>query len=200
LHEVPAQYADVPLAYFFVATVAMALLDRPLLAGAFAGLATFTKNEGIAFFFVATVALLIARKRIVPFLAGAAPFVMVTAIFKLVLARGVEPSHVGAANTAQIGSILGAFATEFFNLGAGWYHPLLSVAALAFFWGIDKAFRAPAFTAIGIAVAMLAVYFVVMLFTSDDVSWQLGTALSRLYVHVWPTALFGCILLLRPQN
>lgn len=200
LHEVPSQYADIPLAYFFVAAVAMALLDKPLLAGAFAGLATFTKNEGVAFFVVITIALLIARKRTAPLLAGAAPFVLVTAMFKLVLARGAEPSHVTAANSAQIGTIVAAFASEFINLGIGWYHPLVTVAVLGFLWGIDNRCKTPAFTAIGVAVAMLVIYFGVILFGSDDAAWQVGTALSRLYAQVWPTALFGCVFLLRPQN
>ncbi|HYP08839.1 MAG TPA: hypothetical protein VER03_21585 [Bryobacteraceae bacterium] len=201
LHEVPAQYADIPLAYFFVAAVAMMLVERPVLAGIFAGLATFTKNEGVAFLVVVAVAVLLtARKQILPLLAGAAPAALVTAIFKLVLAAGVEPSHMGSANTGQIGTILSAYSSEFLNLGAGWYHPLLPVAALAVLWGIDKRFQRPAFTALGIAVAMLAIYFGVILFTRDDVTWQLGTALTRLYVQVWPTALFGCIFLLRSPD
>ena len=201
LHEVPAQYADIPLAYYFVAAVAMALIDKPMLAGAFAGLATFTKNEGIAFFAVLAVAvLLLLRRRPLPFLAGAAPFLIVTAIFKLALARGVEQSHFGSANIAQFGAIVSGFAHEFFSLGAGWYHPVLPVAALAFFWGIDKRFQTPGLTAIGVAVAMLAMYFGVVLFGTDDVSWQLGTALSRLYVQVWPVALFGCVFFLRSEN
>jgi hypothetical protein len=200
LHEVPAQYADIPLAYFFVATVAMALLDRPVIAGVFAGLATFTKNEGVVFLLVAAVAMLATRRRVQLFLAGAAPAAILTAVFKLGLAAGAETPHLGAANMGQLGTISAAFASEFLNLGAEWYHPLLPVAALALFWGFDKRFRPGAFMALGIALTMLVAYFAVVLFTTDDVSWQLGTALPRLYVQVWPTALFGCVFLLRSPD
>jgi hypothetical protein len=200
LHEVPAQYADIPLAYFFVGAVAMALLDRPLLAGAFAGIATFTKNEGAVFLARLLLAVVIAKRGAVRFLAAAAPFATLSAVFKLVLALGINGIKTGAANTNQVGEIASAFVKEFINLGAGFYHPLLPVAALAFIWGLDSRFRPQGITAIAISLAMLASYFTVFMFTANDLSWQLGTALARLYVQVWPTALFGCIFLLRSPD
>ena len=201
LHEVPAQYADVPIAYFFLAAVATGLLNRPLLAGVFAGLAAFTKNEGFVFVAVLVLAMTAAKKRPDLILAGAAPFVALSAFLKYVLAAGAQTVQAGNANTNQVGEIVSGFASEFVNLGAGMYHPLLPVAALAFIWGMDARYRRPAFTALAVAVAMLASYFFVILFTTNDVTWQLGTALARLYAQIWPTALFGCVFLLRsPGN
>ena len=159
LHEVPAQYADIPLAYFFVGAVAMALLDRPLLAGAFAGIATFTKNEGAVFLVLLLLAIVVAKRGAVRFLAAAAPFAILSAVFKLVLAVGINGIKTGAANTNQVGEIASAFVKEFINLGAGFYHPLLPVAALAFLWGLDSRFRPQGITAIAISLAMLASYF-----------------------------------------
>jgi hypothetical protein len=200
LHEVPAQYADIPLAYFFVGAVAMALLDRPLLAGAFAGLASFTKNEGGVFLVLLLLAVVIGKRGVGRFVAAAAPFAILSAVFKFVLAVGISGIKTGAANTNQAGEIVSAFVTEFINLGAGFYHPLLPVAALSLIWGLDSRFRLQAMTAIVISAAMLASYFAVFLFTANDITWQLGTALARLYAQVWPTALFGCIFLLRSPD
>jgi hypothetical protein len=113
---------------------------------------------------------------------------------------GITGIKTGAANTNQVGEIVSAFVTEFINLGAGFYHPLLPVAALAFIWGLDSRFRPQAITAIAISLAMLASYFAVFLFTANDITWQLGTALARLYAQIWPTVLFGCIFLLRSPD
>jgi hypothetical protein len=200
LHEVPAQYADIPLAYYFVGAIAMMLLDRPMLAGAFAGLATFTKNEGAVFLVLLLIAVAVRKRGIGRFVSAAAPFAILTAVFHFVLAAGVADRGAGAANTSRVGEIISGFFTEFINLGAGFYHPLLPVAALAFLWGIDLRFRPQAITVFAITGAMLASYFGVILFTTNDVTWQLGTALARLYVQVWPMALFGCIFLLRSPD
>jgi hypothetical protein len=98
-----AQYADVPLSFFFLATfVALAVHDHLAsgkgallaLAGCFAGLASFTKNEGMLFL----ACLVIARLGLVWrtrgrreltrqaawFCAGAAPMVAVVVFFKAV--------------------------------------------------------------------------------------------------------------------
>jgi hypothetical protein len=200
LHEVPAQYADVPIAYYFAAAVAMALLNRPLLAGVFAGLAAFTKNEGFVFVAVLVLAMTAAKKGPELILAAAAPFVALSAFVKYVLAAGAQTVETGNANTTEIGAIVSGFMNEFVNLGAGLYHPLLPVAALALIWGMDARYRRSAFTALAVALAMMASYFFVILFTPNDVTWQIGTALARLYAQIWPTALLGCMLLLRSPD
>src|SRR5437899_5932982 len=49
LREAASQYADVPMACYMAAAMTLALLDRPLLAGLFAGLGAWTKDEGVLF-------------------------------------------------------------------------------------------------------------------------------------------------------
>jgi hypothetical protein len=200
LHEVPAQYADVPIAYYFVAAVLLALLNRPMLAGVFAGLGAFTKNEGFVFVAALVLAMTVARKRPELILAGAAPFVALSAFLKYVLAAGAQTVQTANANTTQIGAIVSGFLTEFMNLGAGLYHPLMPVAALALTWGLDAQYRRLAMTTLGVAVVMMASYFFAVLFTPIDVTWQVGTALARFYAQIWPTVLFGCVFLLRSPD
>ena len=197
LHEVPAQYADVPLAYFFATAVLMAILNRPLLAGALAGMASFTKNEGAVFFVILLIIVAVSRRGVVAFLAGSLPFIAMTAVFKFVLATGLEGLKMGQPNTAQLSEIIWGFITEFLNLGSGFYHPLMPVIALAVIWGIDRRYRPESLRTITIAIVMLAVYFGIILFTANDVQWQIGTALTRLYAQIWPTLLLGCILLIK---
>jgi hypothetical protein len=141
-----------------------------------------------------------AKKRPQLILAAAAPFVALSASVKYVLAAGAQTVQTGNANATQVGAIVSGFVSEFVNLGAGLYHPLLPVAALALIWGMDARYRRPAFTALAVAVAMMASYFFVILFTTNDVTWQIGTALARLYAQIWPTALLGCVFLLRSPD
>ncbi len=60
------QLADWPLAYFFTACLALVLLGRQaiLLAGLMAGLAAWTKNEGLLFALVLVVMLAVADRRV----------------------------------------------------------------------------------------------------------------------------------------
>jgi hypothetical protein len=106
------QFADVPLAYYILATaVAMAMGDRApgssrwsATAGMMAGFASWTKNEGMLFLVAVLAARLVAvaaargwrasLREAVAFAIGAAPIVAVVAAFK---ARFAPPSDFLAA-------------------------------------------------------------------------------------------------------
>ena len=100
-----AQFADVPLAFFILMTLGMLALQARaeegrvgmlLLAGLAAGMAAWTKNEGILFLLVAAVSLFAATvrtgswrdasRRTAGFLAGAMPVMLIVLAFKLLLA------------------------------------------------------------------------------------------------------------------
>jgi len=102
-----SQYADVPLSFFFVATVALLFFhaesrsqNHLLLAGMAAALSAWTKNEGILFLVLqfllhfAMTTLLKGRKswasEVVPLLKGAVPVGVVILIFKVCLAASSE--------------------------------------------------------------------------------------------------------------
>src|SRR5581483_5117460 len=103
LRQGVSQYADVPLAFFIVATILFTLLNsaRPAprwlaMAGMTAALAAWTKNEGLLFFcaFLALFTVEVVREknwaalrsRIAPVLLGAAPVLLVLAWFKFAVA------------------------------------------------------------------------------------------------------------------
>jgi hypothetical protein len=103
-----SQYADVPLSFFFVATVALLFLHAELrsqnhlltLAGMAAALSAWTKNEGILFLallfllhFVITTLVKGSKSwasEVVPLLKGAVPVGVVILIFKVCLAASDE--------------------------------------------------------------------------------------------------------------
>lgn len=195
LHEVPAQYADVPLACYFTAAVLMLMLDRPAAAGLFASMAAWTKDEGLAFlalFLIVTA--LLRRERIVRALAGAAPVTAVLLVFKLVLAQGADSMLARSASglasrltgPARYLTVLQAFLGQCWDMRNGWYHPLLPVLALAIALRFRKQWRRDMLLPGTAALGMLAVYFGVYVVTANDLQWQLQTSLARLSVQVWP--------------
>ncbi|MBU1965077.1 MAG: glycosyltransferase family 39 protein [Proteobacteria bacterium] len=119
-----SQFADVPLAFFMLATLVLLFLPAhspengsgPLvLAGIAAGLCAWTKNEGMLFLLIVTGSLVgttlyadgwrSARKRTVRFLAGALPILMIVIYFKTQLSpvndlmAGFSPAAAAAKLT-----------------------------------------------------------------------------------------------------
>lgn len=210
VHEVPAQYADVPLACYFAGAVVFALLDQPVIAGILAGCAAWTKDEGALFLVLFAAALLVFRRRL--FLraaAGALPAFALLMVFKLGLARGDASSLLASglpgaahrlAQAGRYGTILAAFAREIAGLGTGWYHPVLPLVAAAVVLRFDHArLREGAFAG-AIALALLVGYFGVYVITPNALEWQLQSSLGRLLVQVWPLLLLAAFACLRaPQ-
>ncbi len=198
LQEVPAQYADIPLACYIALSIVMALADFPLLAGIFAGLAAWTKDEGLLFAAVFVIAMAIfRRKSAIAAVLGALPGALLAIIFKLVAAQGT-PSLVAAGSTGALQKIgqwgrwemsASAYGRQFLNLGHDWYHPILPLAALAIVLRFDRARRRDMLFCGSIVAAMLAGYFTIFLITPNPLDWQLQTSLGRLFVQVWPGAI-----------
>src|SRR5262249_278244 len=141
------QYADIPLAFFLLACVAMlAIAERDAwtsktltLAGLAAGFAAWTKNEGLAFVLVAALAVLWrARRAALPFFPGAILGIAVTLAMKTISTgrEQVFPQSFGEAlhklaDPSRWKDILVSFASGFGDLGPLWAHPLLLLAGVA---------------------------------------------------------------------
>jgi hypothetical protein len=125
-----SQFADVPLAFFILATIVMLFLPARMpanpagpmiLAGLAAGLCAWTKNEGLLFVPVVMASLLIpaavhggwkgALQRTAWFLAGALPILAIVITFKLRLAP---------ANDLMAGFSPGALSGNLFDWGRYW--------------------------------------------------------------------------------
>jgi hypothetical protein len=209
LHQVPNQYADIPLACYIAGAIVFALLDRPRLAGIFAGCAAWTKDEGLLFL-VVLLAVTAAWKRraTLAAAAGALPFALLAIVFKTWLARGstsllstsVPAAAQRLADAGRYGATMAAFGREFASMGAGWYHPILPLIALALALRFDRARRRDAAYCGALAGLMLLGYFGVYILTGNDLTWLLQTSLNRLLVQVWPAlVLAGFVALRAPE-
>jgi hypothetical protein len=199
VREVPAQYADIPLACYLAGAMVFALMDRPVLAGLFAGFAAWTKDEGLLFLIVFLAAMAVFKKRAVfQTAAASAPLVALVLFFKTVLTTFIAPQiSAGAAggagriagrigDLARYGAIASAFGRELINMGAGWYHPIIPLVVLAIALRFDSQRRRDVAFCGAVAGVLLAGAFGVYLLTTNDLSWMLETSLGRILTQVWP--------------
>jgi hypothetical protein len=198
VHAVPDQYADIPLACYFAGALVLALLDRPVLAGLMAGLAAWTKDEGLLFAAVFLVAAVLFRRAHFPRLfAGAAVGGAAAVFFKAVLARGTTSLLGGSVPTlvqhlsdpARYRQVAGAMGSEFIALASGWYHPILPALVLAIALRFEINRRRDLLFCSVVAVSVSAGYFFIYIITPNDLTWQLQTSLNRLYLQLWPILL-----------
>jgi hypothetical protein len=206
LMEVPAQYADVPLACYFMGALLFWLLDRPVLAGAFAGFAAWTKDEGLLFLAVFLLGSAIFKRGQVPrLIAGVLPAGVLTLVFKAALATGTSSLMSSSApgllhrlaDAGRYWQVTGAFAGAFLGMMVDWYHPVLPVLILAVALRFDRRYQRDALFTGGICVLMLLGYFGIYIITSNDLTWQLQTSLNRLFVQIWPSLLLAAFAGLR---
>jgi hypothetical protein len=225
--EGPWQYADVPAGFFYLAAaVSLALYDacggsdgRLLaLAGLLASFSAWTKNEGVLFF----VALLASSvvfgfsgqpvrmriKKISPFLAGAAPVVLIQIVFKLLVAGAPNDILSGGSRLEKLLSLpryiqtARAFAFEMWGFG-GWSVSviiLLCICLAAFGVAIDHETRRAIRALVGTICIMFVGLFFIFIITPYDLAWHLDSALHRLLLQMWPTFLFTFFLIVRPPE
>jgi hypothetical protein len=195
LREVPAQYADIPVACYMVGAMVFLLLDQPWLAGIFAGFAAWTKDEGMLFLIVLLALTAVLKRRAVfAVLAGAVPLTALELIFRATATRGI-PSQLSSslpgaphriAEWSRYSVVLSAWGREIGNMGIGWYHPLLPLIVLAIALRFDRQRRADITISFAVAATLLMAYFGVYIVTSLDLAWQLQTSLPRVLMQAWP--------------
>jgi len=214
MSQAAVQYADIPLAFFILGSVALLAIAAQrnwsalivALAGFSAGAAAWTKNEGLAFVLIVLIlALWRGGFRTALFAAaGAAPMLVVTIALKL-MAQGrdsVFPETVGQAlrmlaDGSRWPEILSSFSRNFWQLGPPWAHPFLLIAVLAWAFGFIPHVRSRLWL-LAAPAALLAADIAVYLVTMSGLTWQLDTSNNRVIAQVWPALLFGFFLLLKP--
>lgn len=208
------EHADIPLGFFILATLALLALGhtgqekpgRIVLAGFSAGLAAWTKNEGLLFVVVITLAwcgheiFRGSRRMAGVFLGGLVVALLPVVYFKVMLAPP------GDIMSGQLGSRFG-------QLGDGARHRLILAAlwrdtphfgewSIAPFLAMMLPLLGPGWRRLngrewliaGAILLMLAGYYAIYLLTPMDLRWHLDYSLVRLLLQLWPAAiLFWCL-------
>lgn len=213
---IAAQYADLPLSLYILGALisleasAAQGAERGLsiLAGLCAGFAALTKNEGIVFLaaFGAVAAWRLTPRRALWALAGCAPAVAFTVVFKLWLSTGRDsalPATAGEAlqkiaDPSRWALVGEGYVSAFAGMGSSLAHPLLLLAILAAALRFVPAVEAARIFRHGLpAVALLAATWAVYLVTKNDLRWHLDTSVNRVVAQVWPALLWMAFLMLR---
>ena len=226
-----SQFAEVPLAFFMLATLALLFLPARfpenrsgalVLAGIAAGLCAWTKNEGLLFLLIVTGALFgtalhaagwgSARRQTVRFLAGALPILLIVLYFKTQIAPASDLMEgfglAAAAAKLTDFSRYAEIAKAFFISGIGFtqgltdirvgtrLHPgavsiLLMILYLLLSGArIDDGDRTGLVRTAAVLLLMPAGYFFVYVLTPLDLGYHLATSLNRLFLQLWPSAIF----------
>jgi hypothetical protein len=225
------QYADVPLSFYILATVVLLCLqDRypdnlrfTLLAGLSAGLAAWTKNEGLMFVVAVILARAIAMLRfgagarlvrqLGAIAAGLIFPLAVVAFFKL---RFAPPNDLTSTRPADMltrltdfgrwMTVIESFGQRALRFGwtavegeevRGFLIPIALVLLLYWFlvrFHVERRDRPSVATAVLAVAFMLAGDFAVYLLLANDVNWQLSTSLDRIFLQLWPAGLFAFFL------
>lgn len=220
-----AQYADVPLGFYMLATVVLLTLQDEApgqktglayLTGFFAGFAAWTKNEGLLFLFCLVLArslVMIARKshraallkEVRPFLLALVPLLLLLLYFKtqlappnnLIAGQGFQQTIERLTDLSRPTQIGQSF------LDILLHHDALVVVLIPLYAGLLGLQASPlkrngVVTSLLIIGLMLGGYFLIFLTTPYDLNWQLDHALNRLLLQLWPTVIFLTMLMVTP--
>lgn len=209
------QTADIPLTYFLIASTSLLLLanhqnDRRLLfvSGLMAGLAAWTKNEGLPFLLIITVGTLLLfglrrGRAYFPFLlAGAALPLLTIALFKIIVPanndlftnNGLSDIISKLVDPARYIQLSTHLLTELIHLG-DWP---VSIILILFVYGWIMGRRSSASPAERFAwiipLSQFVVYMLIYMITPYDLEWHMNYSMSRLLIHIFPLALFSFFL------
>jgi hypothetical protein len=204
--DAASQYADLPLACFMVAAVALVLhaghhprerAHALTLAGVAAGLASFTKNEGLVYLILFCAVITFRRRRDLPWvLLGASPGALLSLWHK----RLAPPDDYRSAWTLTLALADLAewhrhrLAARCFARAWWSFQPaLLLPLALALWWRRPS----PALKwVLPLLAAMTASYLVAMVTTPHELAWHLQTAGRRLMLQIYPLGVLTLFLAL----
>jgi hypothetical protein len=214
-----SQYADVPVGFFFLSSVALLAVHQryaerthrfAALAGLSAGMAAWTKNEGLLFFtclLAAQIAMAaIARtqrkllaRQLLAFVAGAFLPLLLVGYFKVQFAPpndllSEDPDDIRAwlTDPSRYAIVLRPFISHLLHFGD---NGLVSAVWLLVTYSLCAGLRAAdrqwswGFTILLALVLMLAGHVFVFVGTTPDITPLLNTSLDRVLLQLWPSFL-----------
>lgn len=205
------QIADIPLSFFILASCVLMYMyfryESPVLlvlSGFAAGLAAWTKNEGLLFVMTSFTGLLVVargnfRRTLVTYLAGLAIPMAVVLYFKLAIAPPNDMLSMGEASLvdrftegSRFWLVGQALFKELWNY-AGWPGGIvLQLAGYAFLVRLDipAGARRGSLVVAVIVLAQILGYCIIYVLTPHDLAWHLNFSFARLIFHIYPAAIF----------
>ena len=198
--------ADVPVTYFiltssilmylFVVRNESALL---ILSGFMAGLAGWTKNEGLLFIAVSPIALIVAspnniKHSLAAYLTGLAIPLLVILYFKSLTPPNDLLNNNGLSliekitDISRYSTIIKSFASSFLNRS----FILVLLYTVIMHNKLTAVYRRGSYAIITLLGLQLLGYAAIYLITPNDLEWHLRTSQSRLFLQILPLALFLC--------
>jgi hypothetical protein len=213
-----SQYADVEVAFFFLATFVLLALyahgsDPRLmaLAGMTAGLSAWTKNEGFVYLLAVTVSFLVFSRRrrdLLWFALGAAaPLAMFLYVKGFHAAPDLSVMLAGQQINSTPQKLIdfpryrmtaAAFLSEILHLG-NWP---ISVSLLLAVHALVSSVRSRVEIGrlrpfVSVLILMLGVYVMIFIVSPFDPEFYLSSSLNRLFLQLWPSALFVYFMVVR---
>ena len=214
------QISDVPVMYYILSSAILLYLYFKynekkflILSGLFAGLAGWTKNEGLLFIVVCFAALILVDykngfRHSAIFITGLiAPFLLII-YFKSLTPPGDLFSGSRSEIILQITdfsrylTILKSFYTHFINFG-GWPFPIslfLIIYAAVLQIKKNQDLTKGNLTLFLIILLQMAGYTMIFVVTPHDLDWHIKTALERLLLHIYPLVYFLYFLYVKPPD
>jgi hypothetical protein len=215
------QLADVPVGFYFVASLAVLAIAReegditsrwPVLVGLLAGAAAWTKNEGLLMAIAIAAAVLVLRgnderasrlQRGLSLAIGLALPLACVVYLKLglggesdLLAGQSRDTLAGLVDPKRHAAILLSFGSSALALAG---LPLLAIAGLLIFT-LRQAPRPQSWRAaqcVGLALAIhSAGLYIIYLTTPRDLDWHLASSNLRLFIQLWPSLVLLFFLIL----
>lgn len=143
-------------------------------------------------------------EQLMPFLLGSLPILLIVIYFKaqlptpgdILAAQGLQATVAKVTDLSRYWLILRAYLewTIRFSRGA-----IIVLVAYMLLVGRDPGVRSKVLTVMpaSLLVLMLLGYFMVYLTTPYDLAWHVSSSISRLYLQLWPTAVFAAFLVTR---
>lgn len=220
-----SQYADIPLGFFYLATLVLfCLAERSpssgnawmILAGLMAGFSAWTKNEGLLFLtlvIAVRLALTLSRKRQraegrhwFNFTVGLLPLFVIIGYLKLQVTPVNDP-RLTQGLTLTIGKlgdlsrylyVWMSFLSELALFGGSIINLPIVLICYALLLGKSNLKESLGFsTGLGTLSLMLAGHIFFYLITPYDLDYDVKTSLARLLMQLWPSVLFTFFLLVK---
>jgi dolichyl-phosphate-mannose-protein mannosyltransferase len=218
-------YADVPLGFFFLATLVCLALDArsgtpdrrfAVLAGLAAGMGMWTKNEGLLFALALTAGLLVTgsrersgrTRRLLAFGAGLLPLLLLVFSFKATFAPANDLlSTLGLERTlGRLGAperytlVIREYAEHVVRFGTNAFSSAaIPLAGCLLGLGVRRRTGGRSWARAGFAalLLLLAGHYLVFVTMADELARLLASSLDRLLLQIYPSVLFLCFAVFR---